>query len=164
MIHNLRVCFAYCRVIHKPFWSTELIVFVDGIACFMYEICTKSSECLFQHSSGRLKKCREKSKDKFYAHQKSNACCFFMDESNNVTIFRLLVQASKLYIQIVGKKLWTSWCIGLSWCWIACEWCWIIIILLKVFHPSDFYVWRLFLTLWPLLLEECVAQSIGKIT
>ena len=81
-----------------------------------------------------------------------------------MTIFHLLMQASKLYIQIAGKKLWTSWCIGLSWCWITCEWCWIIIILLKVFHSSDFYVWRLFLTIWPLLLEGCVAQSIGKIT
>ena len=89
MIHNLRVCFAYCRVIHKPFWSTELIVFMDGIACFMYEICKKSSECLFQRSSGRLKKCREKSRDKFYARQKSNACCFFMDESNNNDNFSL---------------------------------------------------------------------------
>ena len=95
MIHNLRVCSAYCRVIPEPFWSTELIVFMDGIACFIYEIRQKSSECLFQCSSGRLKKCREKSKDKFYAHQKSNACCFFMDESNDNDNF---AQASKLFM------------------------------------------------------------------
>lgn len=96
MIHNLRVCFVYCRVIHKPFWSTELIIVVmDGIASFMYEICKKSSECLFQCSSGRLKKCREKSNDKFYAHQKSDACCFYMDESIDNDNF---AQASKLFM------------------------------------------------------------------
>lgn len=42
-----------------------------------------------------------------------------------MTIFRLLKLLNCIY-QIVGKKLWTSWCIGLSWCWITCEWCWII--------------------------------------